>query len=47
VNFWTDFRKILSGKFSENPSSGIRVVPCGRMDGQTVRQSETHTWRNW
>ena len=22
-------------KFHENPSSGIRVVPCGRMDGQT------------
>jgi len=24
-------------KFNENPSSGSRVVPCGRTDGQTWR----------
>jgi hypothetical protein len=31
--FSTDFRKILI-KFHENPSSGIRVVPCGSTGGQ-------------
>jgi len=29
-------------KFDDNPSSGSRVVPCGRMDGRTDRQ----TWRS-
>ena len=30
---WTDFRKIYSNfKFNDNPSSGSRVVPCGRTD---------------
>jgi len=27
-------------KFHENPSSGSRVVPCGRMDGQKNRHDE-------
>jgi len=27
-------------KFHENPSSGSRVVPCGRLDGQTNRHDE-------
>jgi len=30
--FLTDFHKTL--KFTENPSSGSRVVPCGQMDRQ-------------
>ena len=34
----TDFRKISNIKFHENPSSGRRVVPCGRTDGQTRSQ---------
>jgi hypothetical protein len=29
------FGKYLNIKFHENLSSGSRVVPCGRMDGQT------------
>ena len=33
--FSTDFRKVI--KFHENPSSGSRVVPRGRMDGRTLR----------
>ena len=31
------FEKYSNVKFSENPSSGSRVVPCGRTDGQTRR----------
>jgi len=27
-------------KFHENPSGGSRVVPCGRIDRQTDRQTE-------
>jgi len=33
--FWTDCRKYSSIKFSEDLSSGSRVVLWGRMDGQT------------
>jgi hypothetical protein len=29
------FEKYSNIKFYENPSSGSRVVSCGRMDGQT------------
>ena len=29
------FEKYLNIKFHENPSSGSRVVPCGRTDRQT------------
>jgi len=29
------FEKYSNIKFSENPSSGSRVVPCGLTDGQT------------
>jgi hypothetical protein len=36
--FTTDFRKII--KFHENLSSGSRIVPRGRADGQTVRHDE-------
>ena len=36
LNFLTDFRKkSLNMKFNQNPSSGSRVVPCGRTDRQT------------
>jgi len=31
------FEKYSSIKFHENPSSGSRVVPCGRADRQTWR----------
>jgi len=29
------FEKSSNFKFNENPSSGSRVVPCGRTDGRT------------
>jgi hypothetical protein len=29
------FEKCTNTKFNANPSSGSRVVPCGRTDGQT------------
>jgi hypothetical protein len=32
---WQIFQKYLTIKFYENPSSGSRVVPCGRTDRQT------------
>jgi hypothetical protein len=32
LNFLQDFRKCAYTKFNENPSSGSRVVPCGRTD---------------
>jgi hypothetical protein len=32
------FETLLSVKFNENPTSGSRVVPCGRTDGQTDRR---------
>jgi hypothetical protein len=42
VRFWWNFEfsrwifeKYSNIKFHENPSRGSRVVPCGRMDGQT------------
>jgi len=36
------FEKYLIVKFDENPSGRSRVVPCGRTDRQTDRQ----TWRS-
>jgi hypothetical protein len=30
-------------KFLENPSSGSRVVPCGRRDGQKDRHDEANS----
>jgi hypothetical protein len=33
--FSKDFWKHQNIKFHENPSSGSRVVPCGRTDGQS------------
>jgi hypothetical protein len=33
--FQQTFEKYLGIKFYENPSSGNRVVPCGRADRQT------------
>jgi len=49
--FCKDFRKILV--FQENVYSGSRVVPCGRMDGQTHEDSIvafrnfTNAPKNW
>ena len=47
------FKKCSNIKFNENPSSGNRVVPCGRTDGrtdredrQTDRQTEKHEVNN-
>ena len=37
--FSKNFRKIQNINFHENPSSGSRVVPCGRKDGQADGQS--------
>ena len=34
------FEKYSNTKFHENPSSGSRVVPCGRTDGQIDREDE-------
>jgi len=31
----TDFEKFSNTKFHKNQSSGGRVVPCGRRNGQT------------
>jgi hypothetical protein len=33
--FWQIFEKYINTKFHENPSSGSRVVQCGRMEGRT------------
>ena len=34
------FEKFWNIKFNENPSSGNRVVPCGRTDGHTDGQAD-------
>jgi hypothetical protein len=36
------FENYRNIKFRENPFSGSRVVPCGRSDGQTNRQTDRH-----
>ena len=38
----TDSLQIINIKFHENPSSGSRVVPCGRTDGRTDRRKDRH-----
>jgi len=35
-------KKYTNIKFCENPSSGSRVVPCGRTDRLTGRQTDRH-----
>ena len=37
------FEEILDIKFYQNPSSGSRVVPCGRTHGRTDRQTDRRT----
>ena len=37
------FKKSPNIKSNENSSNGSRVVPCGRMDGQTNRQGESNS----
>ena len=34
------FEKYSNIKFHENPSGGIRAVPCGRTDGQKDRRTD-------
>ena len=41
------FEKYSNIKFHENPSSGLRVVPCGRTDGRTDMTKLTDTFRNF
>ena len=38
--FSTNFEKYSNIKFHENPSGGSRVVPCGRTDGRTDKQTD-------
>ena len=40
-NFLTDFRKILKYQINENPSSGSRIVLCGRTDGQRHNEAKS------
>ena len=40
LNFLNGFSKNSHIKFHENPSNGNRVVPFGRKDGRTDRQTE-------
>ena len=35
LEFYTDLKKNTDIKFHENPSSGGRVIPCGKTDVQT------------
>jgi len=37
------FEKYSNTKFNENPSSGTRVVLCGRTDGRTDRNKEINS----
>jgi hypothetical protein len=44
------FEKYSNIKFHENPSNGIRVVPCerdGRTDGHTDMTKQTIAFRNF
>jgi len=41
------FEKYLHTKFSENPFSGSRVVPCRRTDGQTNMTNLMVAFRNF
>jgi len=41
------FEKFSNIKFHENPSSGSRVVPCGRIDGRTDMTKLIVAFRNF
>jgi len=41
------FKKSSNIKFHKNPSSGGRVVPCGRTDGQTDMTKLIVAFRNF
>jgi hypothetical protein len=45
--FWKDFRKYSNMKLHENPSSGSRVVSCGRQDRQTDMTKLMVAFRNF
>jgi hypothetical protein len=47
LNFIQSFEKYSNAKYDENPSSGSRVVPYGRMDEQTVMTKLLVTFRNF
>jgi len=44
--FSTDFKKLLNTKFQANPSSGSRVVQCGRTNGRPDMAMLTVAFRN-
>ena len=44
---WQIFEKYSNITFHENPSSGSRVVPYGRMDGQTDMMKLIVAFRNF
>jgi len=41
------FKKYSNIRFHENPSSGSRVVPCGRTDGQTYMAKQIVAFGNF
>jgi hypothetical protein len=41
-NFSAEFGKYSNIKFHENPSSGSRVVPCGRTDRERQKDKQNH-----
>jgi hypothetical protein len=45
--FSTDFEKSSNTKFHENPPSGSRVVPCGRMEWRTDMTNLVVAFRNF
>ena len=45
--FSTDFENILKYEFHENPSIGIRVVPCVQTFGQTDMRKLIVAFRNF
>jgi hypothetical protein len=44
---WQIFEKWSNTKFHEHPSSGNRVVPCGRTDRQKDMKTLMHAFRNF
>ena len=47
LEFSRDFKKYSNMKFHENPSSGSRVVPCGRTDRRADMTKLIVVFRNF